>query len=95
MGVPEDKASTLNMDTEQWGMIKDETGSVWGPPPGSWWFLPLALVNSAFDLPNNPNGDRIAGELLGFFMLMFILFPYIPYLNQLPEKLNLAGFIWE
>lgn len=95
MGVPETRASTLNMDTLQWGMVKDETGSAWGPPPGSWWYLPLALVNTAFDLPNNPNGDRIAGEMLGFLMLLFILFPYIPYLNQLPEKLNLAPFIWK
>jgi hypothetical protein len=95
MSVPEGKASTLNMDTEQWGMIKDETGSVWGPPPGSWWFLPLALSNSIFDLPNNPNGDRIAGEILGCIMLIFISFPYIPYLNRLPEKLNIAPLIWK
>lgn len=95
MGVPEEKAASLNMDTEQWGMVKDETGSSWKLPPGSWWFLPLAVLNSVFDLPNNPQGDKIAGETLGFFMLVFILFPYIPYLNRLPEKLRIAPFIWK
>ncbi len=95
MGVPEAKASTLNMSTAQWGMAKDETGRILGLPPGSWWFMPLALLNSAFDLPNNPNGDRIAAEVLGLLMLIFITFPYIPYLNRLPELLRLAPFIWK
>ena len=94
MGVPEDKASTLNMDTLQWGMTKDETGSALKLPPGSWWFVPLALLNSAFNLPANPNGDRIAAEVLGLVMLLFITVPYIPYLNRLPEVLRLAPLIW-
>jgi hypothetical protein len=95
MGVPEAKASTLNMATEQWGMAKDENGQILGTPPGSWWFMPLAVINSVFDLPNNPNGDRDAAEILGAVMLVFILFPYIPYLNRLPEVLHLAPFIWK
>ena len=94
MGIPEAKAATLNMDTLQWGMTKDETGSVWKLPPGSWWLLPLAVINSVFNLPNNLYGDRDAAFILGFIMLTFILFPYIPYLNRLPELLNLGPFIW-
>ncbi|MHB8660774.1 MAG: cytochrome b N-terminal domain-containing protein [Minisyncoccota bacterium] len=93
MGIPEAKAATLNMDTEQWGMTKDETGSIWKLPPGSWWMLPLAVVNSVFNLPNNINGDRDAAFILGFIMLVFILFPYIPYLNRLPELLPFAPLI--
>ncbi len=93
LGVPEAKASTLNMDTEQWGMVKDETGSVRKLPPGSWWLFPLAAVNSMFDLPDNPYGDRDAAFILGFFMLVFILFPYIPYLNRLPELFPFARLI--
>ena len=95
MNVLEDKASTLNMDTAQWGMMKDETGSMQKLPPGSWWFAPLGFVNSAFNLLSNPNGDRDAGEILGSVMLLFILFPYIPYLNRLPELFHLAPFIWK
>ncbi len=95
MGVLDSKAASLTMDTAQWGMIKDETGSALSLPLGSWWFAPLAIVNSAFDLPDNPNGDRDAAEILGFIMLIFILFPYIPYLNRVPELLRLAPFIWK
>lgn len=95
MGIPEEKAATLNMDTLQWGMTKDETGSVWKLPPGSWWLLPLAIANSVFNLPNNVYGDRDAAFILGFIMITFILFPYIPYVNRLPEVLNLAPLIWK
>ncbi len=93
MNVLEAKATSLNMDTAQWGMAKDETGSVWKLPPGSWWLLPLGIVNSAFNLLNNSYGDQIAGEILGLVMLIFILFPYIPYLNRLPEVLPFAPLI--
>jgi len=94
MDVFEEKAKTLNMDTKEWGMAKDETGSLTKLPPGSWWLAPLGAINSLFDLPDNPNGDRIAGEILGAFMLILITFPYIPFLNRLPELLHLAPFIW-
>ena len=93
MGIPEERAAVLHMDTEQWGMVKDETGSVWKLPPGSWWMMPLAIVNSVFNLPNRLYGDRDAAFLLGFFMLIFILFPYIPYLNRLPEFFSFAAYI--
>ncbi|HUY62668.1 MAG TPA: cytochrome b N-terminal domain-containing protein [Candidatus Paceibacterota bacterium] len=95
MDVFEQKAETLNMDTAEWGMAKDETGSVWALPPGSWWLTPLGMVNSAFDLLDNPNGDRDGAEILGLLMLIFIMFPYIPYLNRLPELFRLAPVIWK
>ncbi len=94
MGVLDAKATTLNMDTAQWGMAKDETGSTMKLPPGSWWFAPIGVLNSTFNLLSNPYGDRDAAEGLGFVMLVFILFPYIPYVNRLPELLHLAPFIW-
>lgn len=87
------KAESLNMDTAQYGMAKDDTGSLWSLPPGSWWLLPLGGINTAFNLLENPYGDQIGGEILGAFLLIFILFPYIPYLNRLPEFLHLAPFI--
>ena len=95
LGALETKAATLTMDTAQWGMMKDETGSMMRLPPGSWWFAPIGIINSAFNLLSNPNGDRDAGEILGFIMLVFILFPYIPYVNRLPELLHFAPFIWK
>jgi len=93
MNVLHTKAASLNMDTAELGMAKDETGSIWKLPPGSWWLLPLGMINSAFNLLENPYGDQIAGEILGSLLLIFILFPYIPYLNRLPELLPFAKFI--
>lgn len=89
------KAASLNMDTAQWGMTKDETGSILNLPPGSWWLAPLGMLNSTFNFLSNPYGDRDAAFILGIAMLIFILFPYIPYLNRLPEKLHIAPFIWK
>jgi hypothetical protein len=93
MNALEDKAATLHFDTAQMGMARDENGGL-TLPPGSWWFLPLGLLNRAFDLPDNPQGDRIAAETFGLVLLVLIAFPYIPYLNRLPEALHLAPFIW-
>lgn len=94
LGVLEDRAGTMGFSTADSGMAKDEGGRAWGLPPGSWWFYPLAGLNAAFDLPDNPHGDRIAAEVLGLIMLVFITFPYVPYLNRLPELLRLAPNIW-
>ena len=94
MGIPEERAATLHMSTVEWGMVKDETGSIYKLPPGSWWLMPLAVSNYVFDLPDKAYGDRDAAEILGVLVILAITFPYIPYLNQLPEKLDLAPFIW-
>ncbi len=95
MGVLEERAGTLGFATTQWGMAKDENGHLIGLPPGSWWFTPLGLLNSTFDLVDNSNGDEIAAYTLGAIMLLFVTFPYLPYLNRLPEVLHVAPFIWK
>jgi hypothetical protein len=95
MGVLEERAGTMGFSTAQSGMMKDEGGRMWGLPPGSWWFAPLAGLNASFDLPDNPQGDRVAAEVLGLLMLVFIAFPYIPWFNRLPEALlPVARYIW-
>ncbi len=95
MDVLEAKATSLGFNTAAWGMAKDENGHSIGLPPGSWWLAPLGLVNTAFNLLSNPNGDRDAGIILGLFMLTFVLFPYIPYVNRIPELFNLGPIIWK
>ncbi len=92
-GVLDAKAESLNMDTASWGMAKDDSGSILGLPPGSWWLLPIGIINSSFNLLDNSRGDEIAGEILGVIILIFILFPYIPYLNRIPDMLPFAAFI--
>ncbi len=94
MGVLEDKAGTLGFSTAQMGMARDENGGL-TLPPGSWWFLPLGILNQTFDLPDNPNGDRIAAETFAAVLLLFIAFPYIPYLNRIPEFLRIAPYLWK
>lgn len=95
MDVLEAKATSLNMNTAAWGMAKDEGLATSPLPPGSWWFAPLGLVNTAFNLLSNPNGDRDAGVILGLVIFIFILFPYIPYVNRIPELFNLGPLIWK
>ena len=38
------------MATAQWGMAREETGSLLKLPPGPWWFAPIGLINSSFNL---------------------------------------------
>ena len=94
-GALKPKARSLGINTAAWGMAKDEGLSTSQLPPGSWWLAPLGLVNTAFNLLSNPNGDRDAGIILGLIVLTFILFPYIPYVNRLPELLNLGPIVWK
>jgi hypothetical protein len=88
------KALAINMATSQWGMAREETGSMLKLPPGPWWFAPIGMLNSTFKLLDNKHGDRIAAQILGALMLIFIAFPYIPLLNRLPELLPFASLIW-
>ncbi|MDE2312277.1 MAG: cytochrome b N-terminal domain-containing protein [Patescibacteria group bacterium] len=90
-GALEDEASQLHITTEQWGMIREAGNKI---PPGAWWLAPLGLLNHTV-LANDARGDRDGAEILGLLMLILILFPYIPYLNRLPEKLHIAQWIWK
>lgn len=89
-GVLEDNASKLGITTPQYGMLREEKGSF---PPGAWWLAPLGLMDNTL-LKNDENQDRDGAEILGTFMLIFIAFPYIPFLNRLPDKLGVYNLIW-
>ena len=93
-GVLDAEAATVHITTEEWGMVREETGSLTKLPPGAWWFAPIGILNSTV-LRGDDNGDRDAAMILGAVMLLFILFPYVPYLNRIPEKLHLAPYIWK
>lgn len=90
-GVLDNEADQLHITTDQWGMIREERGKL---PPGAWWLAPLGLLDHTL-LANDATGDRDGAEILGFCLLLLILFPYIPYLNRLPEKLPIARWIWK
>ena len=90
-GVLEDKATNLGITTSQYGMLREEKGSL---PPGAWWLAPLGLLDNTI-LKNDDNQDRDGAGIIGIFILLFIAFPYIPFLNQLPDKLGVYKFIWK
>ncbi len=88
-GVLEDKATALNITTDQYGMVREEKGNT----PGAWWLFPIGLLNHTV-LANDSNGDRDAGIIFGSLLLTMLAFPFIPYLNQLPDKLRAYRYIW-
>jgi Cytochrome b(N-terminal)/b6/petB len=84
-GVLEEKATTLNLTTDQYGMLHEESSK---NPVGAWWLAPIGLaVHTIFK--NDSNGDRDTAVLIGLFILLLIAFPYIPYVNKIPEKLKM------
>ena len=88
-GVLEDKASSLIMTTEQYGMLHEEAGLA----PGAWWLAPIGILNHTV-LAGDANGDRDAATIFGSFFLLLIAFPFIPIVNQIPDKLQLYKLIW-
>lgn len=88
-GVLEEKATILNITTDQYGMIRDEKGST----PGAWWLVPIGILNHTV-LSSDDNGDRDASIIFGSLLLTMLAFPFIPYLNQLPDKLKVYKLIW-
>jgi ubiquinol-cytochrome c reductase cytochrome b subunit len=88
-GVLEDKATSLNITTGQYGMIREETGKT----PGAWWLSPIGLLNHTV-LSGDDNGDRDAAIIFGSLLLTMLAFPFIPYVNQLPDKLKVYKLIW-
>jgi Cytochrome b(N-terminal)/b6/petB len=88
-GVLEDKATVLRITTDQYGMIREEKGST----PGAWWLLPIGILNHTV-LANDDNGDRDAAIIFGSLLLTMLAFPFIPFVNQLPDKLGVHRLIW-
>lgn len=89
-GVLDDRAQALNITTEQYGMLREEKGSI---PPGAWWLAPIGLLNHTV-LQNDENGDRDGAIILGCLFFLLIAFPFIPFLNKLPDKLKIYKLIW-
>jgi hypothetical protein len=88
-GVLESTATARQLTTDQYGMIREEAGRT----PGAWWLLPIGLLNHSV-LASDNNGDRDAAIIFGSVLLTMLAFPFIPYLNQLPDKLHLYTLIW-
>lgn len=88
-GVLEGTATSLSLTTDQYGMLREEAGSA----PGAWWLAPIGILNHTV-LNGDENGDRDAAVIFGSFFLLLLAFPFIPILNQLPDKLKVYKLIW-
>ena len=88
-GVLEDQATKLNITTEQYGMIREENGNT----PGAWWLSPIGLLNHTV-LAGDDNGDRDGAIIFGSLLLTMLAFPFIPYVNRLPDVLKGYTLIW-
>lgn len=89
-GVMDDRAQSLGITTDQYGMLREEKGRI---PPGAWWLAPIGLLNHTV-LAHDDNGDRDGAIILGGFLLLLIAFPFIPGLNRLPEWFKIYKLIW-
>ena len=89
-GVMDTNAQALGITTDQYGMLREEKGRI---PPGAWWLAPIGLLNHTV-LANDDNGDRDGAIILGMFIFLLIVFPFIPFLNRLPDWLKVYKLIW-
>jgi ubiquinol-cytochrome c reductase cytochrome b subunit len=89
-GVPDDTATSLKMTTDQYGMVREEAGSI---PPGAWWLAPIGVLNHTV-LAKDENGDRDAALIIGTFLIVLLAFPFIPFVNRLPEMLRIHKLFW-
>jgi ubiquinol-cytochrome c reductase cytochrome b subunit len=88
-GSLEEQAKQLGITTEQYGMIREETGAA----PGAWWLSPIGLLNHTV-LANDDNGDRDGAIIFGSLLLTMLAFPFIPYVNRLPDVLKVHTLVW-
>ncbi len=88
-GVLEERATGLTLTTDQYGMLREESTRA----PGAWWLAPIGVLNHTI-LKGDNNGDRDAAMLFGSFFLVLIAYPYIPVVNQIPDKLRVYKLIW-
>jgi hypothetical protein len=70
-------------------MLHEEAGLA----PSAWWLAPIGILNHTI-LAGDSNGDRDAAMIFGSFFLLMMAFPFIPIVNQIPDKLGLYRLIW-
>ncbi len=90
-GVPEETATSMNMTTDQYGMVREEANS---QAPGAWWLAPIGLLNHTVLAKDEDNGDRDGAIIIGTSLLLLLAFPFIPFLNRLPEVLRIRKLFW-
>ena len=88
-GALSNSATQYGLRTSQFGMLKV------GAPPWSiqYWLIPYNLLE--LGTANIPWwGDLENGLVAIILLFVLMLFPFIPYLNELPDKLRLYKLFW-
>ncbi len=88
-GALEEQATQLGITTEQYGMIREESGHT----PGAWWLSPIGLLNHTV-LAGDDNGDRDGAIIFGSLLIVMLAFPFIPGVNRIPDLLKLYVPVW-
>jgi hypothetical protein len=70
-------------------MVREETGHA----PGAWWLAPIGFLNHTL-LAKDDNGDRDAAIIFGSLLLTMLAFPFIPFVNLIPDKLRVWKLLW-
>ncbi len=89
-GVMDRYATEYGLQYSQWGVIKGTDG--WWPP-GLWLAAPYNYLEMTI-INNDPNQDRDGFLISLSTFIVLILFPFIPFVNQLPDKLKLYKLFW-
>jgi len=89
-GVMDDTAQQLGITTDQYGMLHEESSKY---PVGAWWLAPLGVLDHTV-LAHDDNGDRDGAIILGLAIMLLVLFPFIPILNSIPDKIKAYKIIW-
>jgi ubiquinol-cytochrome c reductase cytochrome b subunit len=88
-GALTNAATKDGLRTSQWGMLRV------GSPPWSiqYWLIPYNALEIA--TVNIPWWNDLKNGLVAMIVfLILLLFPFIPYLNELPDKLKLYKLFW-
>ena len=73
----------------QWGMT-NETGNY----PGQAWLWLYTFWYQIPPMSTSANGDVMVMSIMAVLTLAFVIFPYIPGLRRLPEKIPVYKAIW-
>jgi ubiquinol-cytochrome c reductase cytochrome b subunit len=88
-GALESQATDLHITTDQYGMVREESGNA----PGAWWLVPIGVLGHTV-LAKDQNGDRDGAIIFGSVLLTMLAFPFIPFISRFPELLRIDRFIW-
>jgi hypothetical protein len=99
-GYMDDKATAANLQGNTWGMMNEPggyPGQTWLAPFSFWYQLPVfnSEAETGLAATLTSNGDIYIFAIIGVFMLLFLLLPFIPGLRDIPRWIPLHKLVWK